>query len=82
MYARAHACAHALALRTGARVPVRHHRLLSTAVTDQAALKGLAAIVTGGGSGIGQGIALALASEGANVVVTGRRAEALQSTVN
>lgn len=45
-------------------------------------LSGQAAIVTGGGSGIGQGIALGLAAEGASVVVTGRRVGALQSTVD
>jgi 3-oxoacyl-[acyl-carrier protein] reductase len=36
-------------------------------------LKAKIAIVTGGGSGIGQGVALALAREGAKVVVCGRR---------
>ena len=45
-------------------------------------LCGKSAIVTGGGSGIGQGIALGLAAEGVNVVVTGRRVDALQSTVD
>lgn len=40
------------------------------------------AIVTGGGTGFGQGIALALANAGANVVVTARRTDPLQDTVN
>jgi 3-oxoacyl-[acyl-carrier protein] reductase len=38
------------------------------------------AIVTGGGTGIGQAIALALAKEGTRVVVCGRRAEPLEKT--
>lgn len=39
------------------------------------------AIVTGGGSGIGRGVALALAKEGVRVVVCGRRSDRLEETV-
>jgi len=42
---------------------------------------GRAAIVTGGGSGLGRAIALELARLGAGVVVAGRREEALAETV-
>ncbi len=38
------------------------------------------AIVTGGGQGVGQGIAYALAKEGAHVVLTGRTVEKLHAT--
>jgi NAD(P)-dependent dehydrogenase (short-subunit alcohol dehydrogenase family) len=38
------------------------------------------AIVTGGGRGVGRGIALALASEGANVIVCGRSVSYLEET--
>ena len=43
-------------------------------------LKDKAAIVTGGGRGIGKEIALALASEGANVLVSGRQSDVLEKT--
>ncbi len=44
-------------------------------------LQDKSAIVTGGGTGIGRGIALMFAKEGAKVVVSGRRMEPLQETV-
>jgi 3-oxoacyl-[acyl-carrier protein] reductase len=44
-------------------------------------IKGQAAIVTGAGSGIGRGIALALAVEGVKAVLCGRRLPPLQETL-
>jgi 3-oxoacyl-[acyl-carrier protein] reductase len=40
------------------------------------------AIVTGAGSGIGRGIAVALAGEGAKVVICGRRTASLENTLS
>lgn len=45
-------------------------------------LKDKVAIITGGGTGIGRGIAVMFAKEGAKVVVTGRRQDVLDETVN
>ena len=46
-----------------------------------ASFEGKVALVTGGGSGIGQAAALAFARKGAAVVVTGRRVEAGEETI-
>lgn len=43
-------------------------------------LDGKVAVITGAGQGVGQGIALALASEGASVAVLGRTAAKLETT--
>lgn len=45
-------------------------------------LEGKKALITGGGSGMGRGIALAFAAEGADVVICGRRPDALAQTVD
>ncbi|MEP1594962.1 MAG: SDR family NAD(P)-dependent oxidoreductase, partial [Halieaceae bacterium] len=43
-------------------------------------LSGKTALVTGAGQGVGQGIALALAAQGASIAVTGRTMEKLENT--
>lgn len=45
-------------------------------------LKDKVALITGGGQGVGQGIALALAAQGANIVVTGRTLEKCEASAH
>lgn len=49
-------------------------------MSERFSLEGRAAVVTGGGTGIGRGTALVLAEHGADIVLAGRRAEPLEST--
>jgi NAD(P)-dependent dehydrogenase (short-subunit alcohol dehydrogenase family) len=49
-------------------------------MSDRFSLEGKVAIVTGGGTGIGHGVALVLAEHGADVVLAGRRPEPLAET--
>jgi len=45
-------------------------------------LEGKIAIITGGGSGIGQGVALSLANEGSKVVLCGRRQDNVAASIS
>jgi NAD(P)-dependent dehydrogenase (short-subunit alcohol dehydrogenase family) len=67
-------------LLLGGSTAVLPGRTASTASTPLR-LAGKGAIVTGGGTGIGRGVALALAAEGCNVIITGRRPAPLDGTV-
>jgi NAD(P)-dependent dehydrogenase (short-subunit alcohol dehydrogenase family) len=52
-----------------------------TVVLERLSLIGKVAVVTGGGTGLGQAMSLAMARAGADIVVAGRRLEPLQDTV-
>lgn len=56
-------------------------RNLAAAGAGTGELAGKSVLVTGGGTGIGQGIVLAFAAQGAHVVATGRRLGPLEETV-
>jgi NAD(P)-dependent dehydrogenase (short-subunit alcohol dehydrogenase family) len=56
--------------------------LKASGMLPEGTFKGRAAVVTGGGSGLGRAIALELARVGAGVVVAGRREEPLAETVS
>src|ERR1700738_811473 len=58
------------------------HRLDVRGGEDVTRLAGKSALITGGGTGIGQAIALAFAREGAQVAVAGRRKNKLEETIH
>lgn len=49
-------------------------------IAELFSLKGKAAIVTGGGGGLGRGMAMGLSAAGASLVISGRNAKALEKT--
>jgi len=49
-------------------------------VSGSGCLEGKVAVITGGGTGLGRAMALALAEEGANIVISGRRVNLLEET--
>ena len=51
-------------------------------MSENDTLHGKNVLLTGGGSGMGQATALALAKNGANVLITGRNIDALNSTIS
>lgn len=53
----------------------------SAYLQEKFSLEGFSAVVTGGGTGIGAAIAMGLSRAGASVVLTGRRVEPLEETV-
>ena len=51
-------------------------------MSEDGMLTNKVALITGGGQGVGQGIGLALAKQGAHIVVTGRTLEKCETTAD